>query len=333
MKSVLYVTEPGLLVHQSGARILVKRGSTLMMEGRMEEIERVVICTGAAGLTTQAAAALMEAGIEVSLLSSSGGFRGYLSPAKSRGVTVRMAQYLAYSNESRRLELARTFVRQKIQNGERLLARFARNHTEFNPTRQRERMLRMLEAANRVASIESLLGYEGTAAAAYFEAFGQMLRQDFAFTVRSRRPPRDPANALLSLAYTLLTAEATSAVAGAGLDPALGMLHIPEDGRPALGLDLTEEFRQAVGDRLVLHLVNNRVLAASTDFELAGAEGGFRLTAPARKKFYAAYETRMTEPIAGETGRSLREWIRFQATGLARALVEGNEYHPFVLRG
>ena len=166
-----------------------------------------------------------------------------------------------------------------------LLNRFGRNHAEFDAGPFRARLRRDCEAAGRARSIESLLGHEGAAAAAYFQAFGQMLRRDFVFTVRSRRPPRDPANALLSLAYTLLTSEATSAVAGAGLDPALGMLHTPEEGRPALALDLTEEFRHAVGDRLTLHLVNNRVLSASADFE-AVPEGGVRLRAEGRKRFF-----------------------------------------------
>lgn len=333
-KSVLYVTEPGLMVHCTGKRVLVKRGKTVVCEARLEEIERVVLCSGGCGVTSPAAIVLMDAGIEVSLFASSGGFRGYLSPAMGKSVNLRLAQYLTFTDPARRLDIARAMVAQKIANGDRLLARFARNHSAFDPSAMQRRMAAARRSAESAASLESLLGYEGTAAAAYFAAFGQMLRGEFAFTVRSRRPPRDPANALLSLAYTLLTAEATHAIAGAGLDPALGMLHTPEDGRPSLGLDLTEEFRAAVGDRLVLHLVNNRVVSAGADFEDA-ANGGTLLTPTARKRFYAAYEQRMTEPFqnGSEPTRNLRECLRHQARLLAHCFRTGEAYAPFVFRG
>lgn len=182
----------------------------------------------------------------------------------------------------------------------------------------------------------ALIGHEGDAAAAYFAAFGRMQGNGFVFPSRLRRPSRDPANVLLSLSYTLLTAEATSAVAGARLDPALGVLHTPEDGRPSMGLDLTEEFRQAMADRLVLHLENNRVLSPSDDFANRGAKEGVRLLDAPRRKFFQAYEARMTESFALRPGGSqmcLRECLRAQAHALARAFKDSNvPYCPFVLR-
>lgn len=182
----------------------------------------------------------------------------------------------------------------------------------------------------------ALIGHEGDAAAAYFAVFGRMLDNGFAFPARSRRPPRDPANALLSLSYTLLTGEAASAVAGAGLDPALGVLHMPEDGRPSLGLDLTEEFRQAMADQLVLHLANNWVLSPPADFANRGAKEGVRLLDVPRRKFFLAYEARMTESFVLRSGGSqtcLRECLRAHAHALARAFKDSNvPYRPFVLR-
>ena len=333
--TVLYVTKPGAFVHQTHGRLRVMQGKVLLQEVRLCDLERVVILGGTAGLTSQAAAGLMESGIETAFLSSTGRFRGWLAPAKGRGVTLRLAQFAAYSDPSRRLALAQAVVAQKIRNGDALLARFARNHADFDPALQRARMGRALQSALAARDVETLLGHEGDAAAAYFAAFGKMLGNGFAFTTRSRRPPLDAANALLSLAYTLLTAEATSAVAGAGLDPALGMLHTPEDGRPSLGLDLTEEFRQPVADRLVLHLANNRVLSPVADFQDVGPKDGFRLRDEARRRFFLAYEARMTEPFADRAGgapKCLREHLRDQAHTLARALRDGNAYFPFVLR-
>ena len=333
--TVLYVTKPGACVHQTHGRLRVTQGKILLQEVRLCDLERVVILGGTAGLTSQAAAGLMECGIETAFLSSTGQFRGWLSPAKGRGVTLRLAQFAAYSDPSRRLALAQAVVAQKIRNGDALLARFARNHAAFDPASQRGRMGRALRAAMAARNVEALLGHEGDAAAAYFAAFGQMLGGGFAFATRSRRPPRDAANALLSLAYTLLSAEATSAVAGAGLDPSLGMLHAPDDGRPSLGLDLTEEFRQPVADRVVLHLANNRVLSSTADFEDKGPGAGFRLKDDARRRFFLAYEARMTEPFqlrAGNTATCLRECVRTQAHALARALKESSPYQPFILR-
>ena len=267
--TVLYVTQPGAFVHQTHGRLRVMQGKTLLQEVRLCDLERVVVLGGTAGLTSQAAAGLMECGIETAFLSSTGRFRGWLSPAKGRGVTLRLAQFAAFSDPARRLALAQAIVAQKIKNGDALLARFARNHAAFDPAPQRARMARALHSALQAQTVDALLGHEGDAAAAYFAAFGQMLGNGFAFQTRSRRPPRDAANAVLSLAYTLLSAEATNAVAGAGLDPALGMLHAPDDGRPSLGLDLTEEFRQPVADRVALSLANNRVLSPDVDFAVS----------------------------------------------------------------
>jgi len=335
MGTVLYVTQPGAFVHQTHGRLRVTKGTTLLQEVRLADIERVVILGGTAGLTSQAAACLMEAGIETAFLSATGRFRGWLSPAKGRGVTLRLAQFAAYSDTAKRLPLARAIVGQKIRNGDALLARFARNHAEFDPARERARMARALASAGSASDIDALLGHEGDAAAAYFGAFGRMLGNGFTFSVRSRRPPRDAANALLSLGYTLLSAETTSAVAGAGLDPALGMLHAPDEGRPSLGLDLAEEFRQPVVDRLVLHLANNRVLSPASDFEDKGPGDGFRLKAESRRKFFLAYEARLTEAFRLSDGgpqTCLRDCLRDQARALARAIRDGGAYRPFVLR-
>ena len=210
--TVLYVTKPGACVHQTHGRLRVTLGKVLLQEVRLCDLERVVILGGTAGLTSQAAAGLMECGIETAFLSSTGRFRGWLSPAQGRGVSLRLAQFAAFSDPARRLALAQAVVVQKIKNGDALVARFARNHAEFEPAKERARMARALGAAGVARDVDALLGHEGDAAAAYFAAFGRMLGNGFAFSTRSRRPPRDAANALLSLAYTLLSSEATSAV-------------------------------------------------------------------------------------------------------------------------
>lgn len=337
MGTVLYVTRPGAFVHQTHGRLRVTQGRELLQEVRLCDLERVVVLGGTAGLTSQASACLMEAGIETAFLSSAGRFRGWLAPARGKGALLRLAQMTACMNPARRLSVALAIVAQKIKNWDALLARFARNHAAFDPSRERARMARALAASTQALDVPVLIGHEGEAAAAYFAAFGRMLGGGFAFRVRSRRPPRDAANALLSFGYTLLSSEATHAVAGAGLDPSLGCLHAPEDGRPSLALDLTEEFRQPVVDRLVLHLANNRILSPTADFQDVGPKDGFRLRDESRRRFLLAYEARMTEPFRLKPAAAptcLRECLRAQGHALAQALADpAGTYRPFVLRG
>lgn len=332
--SVLYVTVPGACVHQEQGRLRVTKGKELLTEARLFDLERVVLLSGTAGLTSTAATALMEAGIECAFVSSSGKFRGFLSPARGRGAGLRLAQFAAYSDPSRRLELARAVVARKIRNSDVVLARRSRNDEGFHPEAERLRLKRAWEAAEECPGLDLLLGVEGEAARSYFAAFGRMLGGGFRFTERSRRPPRDPANALLSFGYTLLSSEAVAAVAGAGLDPAIGMLHALDDGRPSLALDLMEPFRTAVVDRLVLSLANRRMLSPLADFT-EDAERGPRMSDEARKKFLIAYEARMTESFQLPrlaTQITLREALRLEARHLAVALRDGAPFEPFVLR-
>ena len=274
-----------------------------------------------------------EAGIECAFLSSAGVFRGFLAPAKGRGAALRLAQYEAYLSPERRLEIARKIVARKIKNSDTMLSRYARNHPEFDAKREQDRLFAAQYATSNAVSTESLMGFEGEAAAAYFAAFGRMLGGGFHFKERSKRPPRDPANALLSFGYTLLSSEATSAVAGAGLDPAIGMLHSLAEGRPSLALDLMEPFRTAVVDRLVLHIANRRLLSPLDDFT-SDLDNGPRLSDSARRKFLMAYEERMTETFTrgrSEKTTCLRECLRAEAYSLAHSLRDGTVFRPFVL--
>ena len=329
MKNVLYVAEPGAYVRQHHARLRVTKGETTLTEVRLKEVERVVLLSGTAGLTGPAATCLLENGIDAAFVGWNGELRGCLLGVTSRGVETRLAQYALFNDPPRRLDLARRIVIRKIRNSDSLLGRFGRNHPEIDLRRERTRLKAAAHAASNATSIEALFGYEGDAAATYFAAYGQILPEPFRFTLRTRRPPRDPANALLSYGYSLLAAEATGAIAAAGLDPGLGMLHAPDNGRASLALDLMEEFRAAVVDRLVLYLTNCRILDAKADFEKQGE--GFRLLPPGRRKFMDAYEKRMQEP-AQDAPEGLRARLHRQASALTRALQKGTAYRGFALR-
>jgi len=224
----------------------------------------------------------------------------------------------------------------KIRNARTMLRRNARGL----PQETLHRLAEQRRRAERAESLEQLLGMEGTAAREYFAAFPLMFKQDdndpampFAFDSRNRRPPRDPVNALLSLIYSMLTKELVIALIAAGFDPYMGFYHQPRYGRPALALDLIEEFRPLVGDSVVIGLINNGEVRRSDFIERAGAVA---LTPNGRKRVIEAYERRLetvvTHPRFGYA-ISYRRIFEVQARLLGRYLTgEIASYPPFVTR-
>jgi CRISPR-associated protein Cas1 len=211
------------------------------------------------------------------------------------------------------------------------------------PAGQLERLTACLKALPGCADIAGLMGQEGTAAKAYFAVFRAGLRAELAFGQRSRRPPQDPVNALLSLGYSLLTANLMTALEIVGLDPYCGFFHGPSAyGRPALALDLMEEFRPIVVDSVVLTLVNKRMLGA-TDFENrveedppGSAEAGVYLTRRGLRVFFEQYSRRLNtavvHPLAGRS-LSYQKIFEVQARQIAK-LVQGeiDSYQPFLVK-
>lgn len=337
---VLYITQSGAMVTQTQKRVCVRRKDTLLADVRLETLTRVVCVGGGIGFTGAALSALMEARVSVALVSSIGVFRGFLFPATGAKADRRIAQYAAHADTARRLTLAKALVRGKMRAQERLLARTARNRPASDPSERREtadgarlRIVRLYAALDIAQNTDVLMGVEGRAAAAYWEGFGALLSDTWARTWagRNRRPARDPANALLSFAYTLLASESVAAVVGAGFDPAVGFLHALDRGRPSLALDVMEPFRVPVVDRLVLSFLN-RNQASPTDFSPA-ANGGVRMSDGTRRAFLAAYETQMTRPLpnkkTGVPSDCLRERLRTEAQSLARACESDGEYHAW----
>jgi CRISP-associated protein Cas1 len=214
-----------------------------------------------------------------------------------------------------------------------------RNHEE-PPTPLLSRLRQAVNDALMAKSLDELLGIEGSAAANYFGAFAGMLKPEpgdgsliFDFRARNRRPPRDPVNALLSLAYSLLAKDCAIAAAAVGFDPYVGFYHQPRFGRPALALDIMEEFRPLIADSVVVTLVNNRMLDES-HFVRAG--NAVNLTARGRRIFFEAYEARMssgvTHPVF-DYKVCYRRAIELQFRLLARVLTgEIAIYRPFVTR-
>jgi len=334
----LYLNTQGLRVGKSGEVLQVREKEALKQEVRIGGICQLNLM-GNIQLSTQAIQTLCEADIPICYFSQGGWFYGITRGLNVKNVFLRKAQFRLAEEGWFALSIARRLMAGKIRNQRTLLQR---NHVEPKPGVLRE-LKEMAERAEQARSLEELLGLEGYAARLYFGEFGGMIKQDeepgdpaqfrFDFVQRNRRPPRDPVNSLLSLAYSLLSKDLTIACYAVGFDPFLGFYHQPRFGRPALALDLMEPFRPLVADSAVLSAVNTRMVT-SKDFIKTGE--AVSLTPAGRKGFFRAYELRMdtmvTHPLF-DYRVSYRRLLEIQARLLARVLDgETGEYPVFVTR-
>jgi CRISPR-associated protein Cas1 len=327
--AVLYLTEQRSIVRKTSDRLIVEKDQEVLLEVPCLKLDTVLIF-GNVQVTTQALIEMLDHGIELAYLSLSGKLRGQLTPPKARNIQLRMNQYDASRSEVFCLRLARTLVSAKIGNAVAVLRRFRRNHPELILSSEVQEVQALREGAEQAVSLESLLGIEGTAAARYFGLLGKMAPAEMGFHGRNRRPPRDPLNALLSFGYVLVTRELQSLLDAIGFDPYLGAYHQPDYGRPSLALDLLEEFRAPLVDRLSLTLLNSRALQRD-DF-VSTPEGGIELRREAMKRYFAAYEKELAQPLSLEEGElSFRQIFRRQAERLIHVFMDNAQYEPFQL--
>jgi len=289
-----------------------------------------VVAFGPVHLTEPAVARILAKRAEVHFLTRFGLPKGRLCPADDRRSDVRLAQYRAFCDDAFRLAVARSIVSAKVMNCRQLVMRYVRNHPDAALKQKAAELKKRAANAAKAGSLESLLGNEGSAAKLYFEAFETMVGDEKLFDGRSRRPPADPANALMSLGYTLLGGEIAGILAAHGLDPYIGFYHKARRGLPALAQDVLEEFRAPIVDRLVLSLLNRGVLTHS-DF-VAGPKGGLRLKALPLKLFLHEYEDALMSKFRLRDGSetTLRRMIDRQCACLRRATVEEANYEPFI---
>lgn len=330
----LYVQTQGLSVGVREERVEVRERGTLVKGARLLDVSQVSLF-GNVQVTTQAIKAFLDRGIPVCYFTSGGWFHGWTQGMVHKNVELRQRQYGAAADPAVCLSFARKFVSGKIHNCRTLLRR---NHPGEAGAALAE-LARLAEAAEKAASLETLLGLEGAAARTYFAHFGDLLQSGdpqcrvFDFTGRSRRPPGDPVNALLSFLYALLTKDLAVTLLAVGFDPMLGFYHQPRYGRPALALDLMEEFRPLIAESTVLTLVNRKEIGPR-DFLRRG--NMWSLTDSGRKAVLRAYERRVddlvTHPRFGYQV-SYRRVLEIQARLLGRALAgEIPEYVAFETR-
>jgi len=243
-----------------------------------------------------------ERGVGVSFLSEHGRFLARVVGRTSGNVLLRREQYRRADSPKQSADIARAIVTAKIANARAVLLRGARDRPAGDgcPTLSRgaDQLATHLVQADRAPDLDSLRGVEGMAARTYFESFDELITQQkesFQFVGRSRRPPLDPVNALLSFVYTLLVHDIQGALESVGLDPAVGFLHRDRPGRPSLALDLMEELRAWFADRLVLSLINLRQL--NPDDFIQSETGAVVLSDMGRKTVLAAYQKRKQDEI------------------------------------
>jgi CRISPR-associated protein Cas1 len=331
--ATLFITEQGATLRKEANRLVVERDDVRLLEIHDFKIERVVIF-GNVQLTTHAMTFLVERGIDTTFLSLHGKLKARLVPIESKNSLLRVRQFERISDQGFALSVAKAIVTAKINNSADLLKRHRRNHEGSDFRLELSQLSFLVEEAAARTSLDSLRGIEGQAAAVYFRGFGKALRRNVQFTKRTRRPPRDPVNALLSLGYTLVYGEAIASLSSVGFDSYLGFYHSFHYGRCSLALDLMEEFRPLIVDRLVLKLINLEVVK-SDDFEI-DPNTGVNLKPAARKRFFREYETVMSDQFRSRVASeqtSLRRALHHQALALQRSVIEGSTYMPFRPRG
>lgn len=336
--NTLFVLTPEARLSRDHQNLVVKVEGKVKLRVPVHTLQSVA-CFGHQSASHAALALCLDAGVALSFFSGNGRFMGRLDGPARGSLELRRAQFRACDNAEKTRETARAIVAGKIHNSRQMLLRRAR---EAKTAEAKESLASAADHLSRVApslqkaeSIDVIRGHEGDAAAKYFSALDACIRTDgFSFPGRSRNPPRDPVNALLSFSYALLLNDCVAALLGVGLDPDAGYLHADRPGRPSLALDLMEELRSPLCDRFVLSLINRGQVQAC-DFEIDPA-GGVSLTDRARRDFLAAWQSRKREEVEHLLLARSAAWAlipHLQARLLARWLRDDlDAYPPFTIR-
>lgn len=337
--NTLYITSDDAYVRKERETFVVEVNSEKVFQAPVHSIENIV-CFGFKALSPALMAFCAENSVGISYLSENGKFLARVYGAQQGNVLLRKAQYAVADKESESLKIARPIIAAKVANFRNLLLRHQRNHPEVCPpsvVSAATTMGNRLAEIERAATLDELRGHEGECATVYFGVLSTLMmsqEEDFKFTQRSRRPPLDPANALLSFLYAILANDVRSAVETTGLDTQVGFLHQVRPGRASLALDIMEEFRAYLGDRVMLNLINLKQVTKD-DFEIRES-GEVRMSDEARKTVITAYQKRkqeeITHPLLGEK-MTIGLLPHIQAQLMARYL-RGDipDYPPFYMK-
>ncbi len=333
--NTLFVTTDGAYLAKDGQAVAVRLEKKTKLRVPLHNLDGIV-CFGRIGVSPLLMAACGEVGVTISMVDANGRFRAAIVGFSPGNVLLRRTQYRVADDAETSCQIARVMVAAKLANCRSVLLRAARD-TSDTPRQEiliaaGKRLVTNVEAARSCTSLDSLRGIEGEGAATYFDAFGTMINidgEDFAFKSRSRRPPFDPVNALLSFLYAMLAHDARSACEATGLDAAVGFLHRDRPGRPGMALDLMEEFRPFLADRLVLSLINRRQVSAHGF--TTSASGAVAMDDATRKTVLTAYQHRKQKALLHPYLRektSVGIMVHLQARLLARHLRGDIDAYP-----
>jgi CRISP-associated protein Cas1 len=299
--NTLYVTDPDVHLTLQGEALAVRKEEKVALRLPLHNLEGIV-CFNYTGVSPALMGACAERNINLCFFSRGGRFRARVTGRVQGNVLLRRTQFAESADEAQSAALAASFVIAKIYNSRKVLDRAVRDHrlvVDVASLGTASASLKtMMLAARDCTSVADLMGYEGRAAKTYFRVFDQLILQQrdaFYFVRRSRRPPLDAMNALLSFLYAVLTNEVSSALEGVGLDPYVGFLHQDRPGRPSLALDMMEELRAVFADRLALSLVNRRQVKGEGFQEKES--GGIHMDDETRKAVLTAWQERKKETL------------------------------------
>ena len=306
--NTLYVQTPGAYLGKSGETVRVKVDGQVKLTVPLHHLEGIV-CFGRVSVSTALMAEAADRDLTISFFTEHGRFQSRVVSAVSGNVLLRREQYRRADRPEACLRIARSIVAAKIQNSRVNLLRGGRESDVPEDVESLKgaanHLVNSLDTLSRAQTLDSARGCEGDAARAYFAAFNGLIRQQreaFSMRERTRRPPLDPLNALLSFVYSILTHDMAGALESVGLDPAVGFLHVDRPGRLSLALDLLEEFRALLADRLVLSLINLRQVRPE-GFETQPG-GAVQMNAATRKALLTALTQRkrdeVTHPVLGD---------------------------------
>jgi CRISPR-associated protein Cas1 len=338
-QNVLYLTTPGLLISRDHLTLIIEKQNTRILSLPVHHVESICIMHPEIILTSGAMTLALENGIPIHYLDENGRLHARITGIPDTSVTLRRAHFRAADSPTTALAIARTIVAGKIHNARNSLLRGARETQDPLAaqalTTTAQQLALHIQAIPNTPDLDSLRGLEGAAAQAYFSVFTYLLKQQqdhFTFHRRTRHPPLDPINCLLSFLYALIRHDSIAALTATGLDPFVGFLHAERPNRPALALDLMEEFRPWLADRLAITLINRQQIQPS-DFTTRQG-GAVELTPEARKTILKAYQERkretLTHPALNQQTPIARTFF-IQARILARTIRNDiNEYIPLI---
>jgi CRISPR-associated protein Cas1 len=330
--SYLYITENGAIMNINGGYYEVKYKKDMVHKIPKEILEAVVLF-GNIGLTTPCVRELLKRGVQVSYFSTNGVYYGRLESTSHKNIARLKKQIYSAENAQFAQTISKNIIQAKINNQLVLLRRYARNQ-EADLSSEINILKICKEKAAIAEDSYQLIGYEGNAAKKYFLGLSKLIKNEFKFNGRTRMPPKDPFNSLISLGYTLLMHEIYGVIENKGLTPYCGYLHKDSERHPTLASDLMEEWRAVIVDAVALSLIQGNEIAID-EFYTDEESGGVLLSNDGMKKFINKYEDKMrsVNTYLGER-TTYRKCLWHQVNNLSYAIEENNPlmYKPIVIR-